>query len=96
MSGIRIVGYKALNGGKGSLRAFLKIEIVRWCLQINGVMLHKTDKSQWIQLPMKEYQSGTEKKYTPMLEFRDESVFARFQAAVLRAVSEYKPADTAF
>jgi hypothetical protein len=66
---------------------------VKWALQINGIMFHKTDKSQWIQLPMKEYMSGTEKKYSPMLEFRDEAVFGRFQTAVLKAVSEYKPAD---
>ena len=87
---IRIVSYKAMD--KGTLKAFLKIEIVLWRLQINGVMFHKTEKSQWIQLPMKEYLSGHEKKYAPMLEFRDESLFNRFQSAVIQAVSEYKPA----
>ncbi len=91
MSGIRIVSYKPI--GKGTLKAFLKVEIVKWALQINGVMFHKTDKTQWIQLPMKEYTSGNEKKYAPMLEFRDESVFNRFQAAVLNALSEYKPSE---
>lgn len=91
---IRIVSYKPV--GKGTLKAFLKVEIIKWALQINGILLHKTDNSQWIQLPTKEYASGKEKKYSQVLEFRDELVFSRFQAAVLKAVSEYKPSDTAF
>ena len=93
MSNIRIVSYKALNSN-GTLKAFLKVEIVKWALQINGIMFHKTDKSQWIQLPMKEYVSGKDKKFAPMIEFRDEAVFGRFQSAVLKAVSEYKPSES--
>lgn len=92
MSGIRIVSYKALNSN-GTLKAFLKVEIVKWALQINGVMFHRNEKTSWIQLPMKEYSSGKEKKFAPMLEFRDEAVFGRFQSAVLKAVAEYKPAE---
>jgi hypothetical protein len=92
MSNIRIISHKPLNS-KGTLKAFLKIEITKWALQINGVLLHGKDKTQWVQLPVKEYLSDGHKKYSPIMEFRDESVFNSFQDAVLQALSEYKPSE---
>ena len=82
--------YKAI--GKNTLIASADLEIAAWHLRIRGVMLHEKNGKRWIQLPSREWLGpGGKPQYAIMVEFLDEAVKDRFQAAALAAFDAIAP-----
>src|SRR3954447_19916252 len=72
----------------GTLKAFLKVHVPHWRLQINDCILHERDRKYWVALPGKAQidsnnQIVTDKKtgriiYIPSISFDDTETLRAF------------------
>jgi hypothetical protein len=85
---VRVISLRPMK--KGSLRAFVDIEIVRAGLVLrNCAWLRNADEREWIALPSQRYEgSDGLARFTPLVEFGPSAKEARqrFQEAALAAI----------
>lgn len=89
---IECIKYKEIN--KGSLVAFVDFWIPKMGLEITGCSLHVKDNRSWVNLPSREYtdQQG-EKKYAPIVRFREKSHADAFSSACKEAIQRRPKED---
>jgi hypothetical protein len=73
---------------KNTLRGFLSLELPSGMI-LHGCTLNQKGESRWIGLPAKEYLKGSERAWSPLIEFTDRDVRESFQALALEAIDEY-------
>jgi DNA-binding cell septation regulator SpoVG len=88
---VRIDTFKAHS--KNSLVGFADVTLVDVGLAIKGVGVHERDGSRWIALPSRSYTSGTEVKWTPVLDFDSKESRRRITDAILWALDEFTPSE---
>jgi len=74
---------------KGNLQGFASLLIEKWNLQINDCTLCMKDGKRWVNLPSKEYEKDGEKRYQPILVFKDPALKERFSESAKKAIDEF-------
>lgn len=97
---VTLVQWKSLQ--RNTLRGFAVIEM--GALRVSDVAVHRKNDRAWAQLPAKpQIQSdGTVRRnhegkaqYTPVIEWTNRDSSDRFSEAVIAAIEEQHPGDTA-
>ncbi len=85
---IEITKFKAFQ--KNTLQGFFSLKIISWTLEFHGCCLHQKGDSRWVSMPAKSYEvEGGGQRWSPVLEFHDKDIQARFQKSVLEAIDAY-------
>jgi hypothetical protein len=87
---IEVIKFKSHKNG--CLLGFADIFVKKMGLEINGVTIAEKNGKKWVNMPSKEYTNEQgEKKYAPIIRFRDKDVQERFCKTVLEAIVEAMP-----
>ena len=84
----------------GALIGFADLWIPNWGIEISGCSVFSKDNRRWVSLPSREYADKTtnEKKYAPIVLFREKGLFSEFGKAALQAIDDWiirnPPANT--
>lgn len=82
---IECIKYKAIN--KGSFLGFADIYIPKTGQEIYGCKLYQKDGRRWVSLPSNEFiNEQGEKKYAPMMKYRDPEHQKLFLEACVKAI----------
>jgi hypothetical protein len=73
---------------KNSLVGFLSLELPSGMI-LHGCTVHQKDGSQWVGLPAKQYEKGSERTWAPLVEFDSKDAREKFQSAALAALDAY-------
>lgn len=74
---------------KGALLGFADIFIDKTGMEIYGCTMYQKDGRRWVNLPQKEYEENGEKKYAPVVRFRNKAHQTAFQDQALDAIDEW-------
>jgi len=79
---------------KGCMLGFINLFVPKMGLEIYGCTLWQKDGRRWINLPSREYKDENgEKKYMPVLRFREKAHYDAFVVAVKDAVDVWCKAN---
>jgi len=77
----------------GALQGFATIWVPKMGLEIQGISLFSKEGRRWVSMPSKEYTNKEgEKKYSPIVSFRDKKHHSLFGEACLEAIDKWKEA----
>lgn len=80
--------FKPLN--KGCLLGYVDVFIPKFGLEINGLKLFQKNGKRWIAMPDREYTNKEgEKKYAPIVCFKEKNHFEVFSEQVKEAVEKW-------
>lgn len=80
----------------GNLLGFATIFVTKWGLEISGCSLHQKNGARWVNLPSREYTDDSgEKKYAPILRFKEKAHYDAFVVAAKQAIEAYAKANAA-
>ena len=88
----------ALNGGpdltfkklsRGALSGWVDVLLPEVGLKIFGIALFEKDGRRWLKLPQREYESGGERKFAPVIEFDSKETNDRFPGPALAALDAF-------
>lgn len=74
---------------KGSLLGFVSFYVDKWGVEINGCTLNQKDGKRWINFPSKEFEVEGEKKYQPLIKFKDKAHMDIFSEMAKKSIDEY-------
>lgn len=75
---------------RGALVAFVDLFVDKWGLIVKNCTLHKKDGKRWINFPKNVYYDiGGEKRYQPILIFKDKKHYELFSKKAKEAVDLY-------
>ena len=58
---------------KGHLQGYADLFIDKWNITIYGCGLYMKDGKRWVSFPMREYEQDGEKKFIPIMRFKDKA-----------------------
>lgn len=84
---IECIRYYSVN--KGALMGKADLFLPNCGMEIFGCLLFQKNGRKWVNLPSKEYtdQNG-EKKYSPLLRFRNQKVFEEFVKQAVKVIED--------
>jgi len=88
---IECIRYTAIN--KSTCLGVATIYISKWGIELSGISLHKKDSKRWVNLPSKVIEEGGEKKYFPILKFRENEHRDKFLKLIRDAINVYMSTD---
>ena len=74
---------------KGALLGFANLFVKKMGLEINGCSLFQKDGRRWITMPQREFVVDGEKKYFPVIRFREKDHMEIFGEAAKKAIDEW-------
>ena len=84
---VECMRYKSVH--KGTLLGYADLYIPKTGLEIYGCSLYQKDGKRWINFPSKEYQDEVgQKKFAPMLRFRDKAHMEGFTKIAKEAIEK--------
>jgi len=75
---------------KGSLLGFATLFIDKWGIEINSCTLHEKDGKSWVNLPTREYEEEGQKKFMPIIFFKDSSLKTKFIEQAKDAIENFR------
>jgi len=84
---IECVRFKSYE--KGCLQGFATLYVVKWGLEIHGCALNMKNGGRWVSFPSKEYTENGEKKFIPIMHFRDKAHKDKFSEMAVKAIEEF-------
>lgn len=86
---IEVVKFKPYQ--KGNLEGFADIYVEKWGVEIRGCTLHRKGSQVWVNFPSKEFEDANgEKKYMPLIKFRERSHQDEFSRQVLKSIAKWR------
>jgi len=85
---VEVLSFKPFNSK--TLKGWLDVVIPSLGMKISGFGLHEREGERWLSLPSREYESGGERKFAPIIEFSDKDSREAFQKAALIALAEFQ------
>tara|TARA_R110000868_G_scaffold61144_1_gene185937 strand:- start:163 stop:480 length:318 start_codon:yes stop_codon:yes gene_type:complete len=74
---------------KGALLGFADVYVPKMQLEICGMSVAEKGGKRWVNMPSREYTDDKgEKKYAPIMKFRDKDLNTRFCAICLEAIEK--------
>ena len=88
---IEVLEYKPMEG-KGALKGYANIYMAKNGLELYGCAIFEKDGKSWVGLPQKEYTDKEgQKKYLPIIRWRERNHQDAFSKAVVEAVRLHQP-----
>ncbi len=85
---MEIISHKPIN--KGFLIAECSLMIPKWGdVIIENIKVFKKENQHWIQFPSKEYEKDGQKKFFPLIRFKDKNMQDNFQRAFFQAYDKF-------
>ena len=88
---VEVLHFKPFNSK--TLKGWFDIAIPSLGMKISGFGLHERDGERWLSLPSREYESGGERKFAPIVEFADKDSRDTFQRSALTALDAFRRGD---
>ncbi len=88
---IECMMFRSIN--RGSLIGFAKIWVPKMGIEIENISFFQSNGRRWISLPSKEYEKDGEKKYYPLVRFREKGHMDMFTKAVIDAIEQWCKAN---
>lgn len=73
----------------GALLGFADFFVPKMGLEIKGCTLFQKNGRRWLNLPSKEYEKDGEKKYAPIVKFREKEHQEAFATAAIKAIDDF-------
>ena len=74
---------------KGSLQGFADLYVPKWGIEIKGCSLFMKNGKRWVSMPSREYEVDGEKKYAPIVAFRNKAHMDAFSEQAKDAIDNY-------
>lgn len=74
---------------KGCLQGFASFYVDKWGVEIHGCTLNMKNGSRWVNFPSKEYEKDGQKKYQPLVRFKDKNLQNKFGELAKDAIDRY-------
>jgi hypothetical protein len=84
---MKIKDYRPM--AKGTLTAFLTLEVPKWGVEIRDCAYHVKGDQRWVSLPSKQFELNGEKKYAPYIKFATEELRDAFTRKALEAIDAH-------
>ena len=84
---IECVRFKSFE--KGCLQGFATLYIDKWGVEIHNCTLNMKNGGRWVSFPAKEHVENGEKKFIPVLHFRDKSHKEKFSEMAVKAIEKF-------
>lgn len=88
MTRIECVNFKSHNSG--ALQGFATLFVEKMGIEIKDCCLFMKDGKRWMTFPSREFTNDKgEKKYAPLIKFREKGLQEQFMSLAINAVDEY-------
>lgn len=87
MNEIQCTSFKPVEGSY--VKGFASIYIPKWGVEIFNISLFEKEGRRWINLPSREYEKDGEKKFLPLLRFREKEHAELFGEKVKQAIDKF-------